>query len=159
MATPNIARAAYDAGFRGQDLLTAVAVAYAESGGNPNNYNPEVNAKGGTPPGMGSYGLWQIYRKAHPEFASWDLTDPATNARAAFSVWQHGRSPSGAQPSFWPWTTFQHGSQLKFMPRAIAEVATMGVSDAGAGTMAFFAAMGLFVGAWFFTWRHSRVGR
>jgi hypothetical protein len=151
VATPNIARLAYDAGFRGQDLLTAVAVAYAESGGDPKNYNPETAA--GTPPGMGSYGLWQIYRKAHPEFADWDLNDPATNARAAFRVWK------SAGGSFRPWSTFQHGSQLKFMPRAIAEVATMGVQEVSAGTMAFFAAMGLFVGAWFFTRRHPRTGR
>ena len=101
---------------------------------------------------MGSYGLWQIYRKAHPEFAGDDLFDPETNARAAFKVWQ------SAGRSFRPWSTFQHGSQLKFMPRAIAEVAMMG-GEASGGTLAFFGAIGMFLGAWFFARRHPRVGR
>lgn len=114
----SIAQHAANAGFTGADLITAVAVAYAESGGDPSRYNPETAA--GTPTGMGSYGLWQIYRKAHPEFAGWDLYDPAVNARAAYAVWkQAGRS-------FRPWSTFQHGSQLKYIERAQAEARSVG---------------------------------
>lgn len=99
-----IAGVAADAGFEGDDLTTAVAVALAESGGNPKAYNPEVAA--GTPEGQGSFGLWQIYRKAHPEFDGQDLTDPATNAQAAYSVYVDAGS------SFSPWSTYKNGAYL-----------------------------------------------
>jgi hypothetical protein len=86
------------AGFAGDDLTTAVSVALAESGGDPNAYNPEVAAH--APVGYGSFGLWQIYLKAHPEFQGQNLFDPALNAAAAFSVY------SNAGSSFRPWSTF-----------------------------------------------------
>jgi hypothetical protein len=100
----SIASVAATAGFQDNDLVVAVAVALAESGGNPLAYNPETAA--GTPQGRGSVGLWQIYRKAHPEFDSWDLTDPQTNANAAFSVY------SAAGQSFSPWSTFNNGAYI-----------------------------------------------
>lgn len=112
----NIADAARAAGFQGDDLVTAVAIAYAESGGDPNNYNPETAA--GTPQGLGSYGLWQVYLKAHPEFSGWDLFDPATNARAAYAVYRQ------AGNSFSPWSTFQHGSYQAFLGQAVKDVAS-----------------------------------
>lgn len=93
-----IGSVAFKAGFRDTDLIVAVAVALAESNGYVKAYNPEVKAN--TPPGRGSYGLWQIYRKAHPEFDSWDLYDPQVNANAAYSVYQ------AAGRSFHPWSTF-----------------------------------------------------
>ena len=86
------------AGFTGDDLTTAVSVALAESGGDPNAYNPEVAAH--APIGYGSFGLWQIYLKAHPEFQGQNLFDPQSNAAAAFSVY------SNAGGSFRPWSTF-----------------------------------------------------
>jgi len=124
----SIAQHAYDAGWRGDDLLTAVAVAYAESGGNPLSYNPESAAS--TPTGKGSYGLWQVYLKAHPEFAGWDLYDPATNARAAYRVWQ-------ARRSFWPWSTYQHNSHVKYLPKAAIEVAAINVGSGSAPLRSF----------------------
>ena len=69
---------ASQAGFTGDDLTTAVAIAFAESGGDP-------LAHGDTTMGAGSLGLWQIYVDAHPEFAGMNLYDPATNALAANS--------------------------------------------------------------------------
>jgi hypothetical protein len=89
------------AGFSGSDLATAVAIALAESGGNPQAYNPEAAA--GAPQGYGSFGLWQIYLKAHPEFQGQNLFDPATNAAAAYAVY------SAAGSSFSPWSTFTSG--------------------------------------------------
>lgn len=102
LSAADIAQVAANAGFSGNDLTTAVAVALAESGGNPSAYNPETAA--GTPQGQGSYGLWQIYLKAHPEFSGVDLTDPNNNANAAFSVY------SAAGSSFRPWSTFNNGA-------------------------------------------------
>ena len=91
------------AGFSGTDAITATAIALAESSGNADAYNPEVLA--GTPEGQGSYGLWQIYLKAHPEFAGENLFDPQVNASAAFAVF------SAAGNSFTPWATFKALSQ------------------------------------------------
>jgi len=96
---------ATNAGF-GPDSGTAAAVALAESGGDPSAYNPEMQAC--TPEGEGSYGLWQIYKKAHPEFACMDLTDPATNASAAFTVYSNAGG-------FHPWSTFKNGKYQEFL--------------------------------------------
>lgn len=96
----DIAQFARNSGFSGCDLVIAVAVALAESGGNARAYNPESAARGGTPQGQGSYGLWQIYEKQHPEFQGEDLFDPQKNAQAAFDVY------SAAGNSFAPWATF-----------------------------------------------------
>lgn len=104
LGIPQLVVLAGNAGFSGSDLVTAVAVALAESGGNPQAYNPETKA--GAPQGYGSFGLWQIYLKSHPEFAGSNLFDPQTNASAAFSVYR------GAGGSFGPWSTFKSGAYL-----------------------------------------------
>lgn len=96
------------AGWSGEDLATAVAIALAESGGNPNAYNPETGA--GAAQGKGSYGLWQIYLSAHPEDASGNLYDPPTNANDAYRIY------SAAGNSFSPWSTFKSGAYLAQMP-------------------------------------------
>lgn len=83
---------ALSAGFVGNDAAIAAAIAMAESGGNPSAYNTE-----------GSYGLWQVDVKFHPQYAGNPsvLFDPATNAHAAYQVWL------SAGKSFKPWTTFR----------------------------------------------------
>ncbi len=103
----SLTQLAAGAGFSGNDLDVAVAVAMAESGGNPDAYNPE-----------GSYGLWQIYLPDHPEFAGWNLFDPPTNARAAYQVY------AKAGGRFTPWSTYRPGKHgeppryLAFLPAA-----------------------------------------
>lgn len=114
LSAAQIAQYAALAGFQGSDLVTAVAVALAESGGDPNAYNPETAA--GAPTGKGSYGLWQIYLNAHPEFAGQNLNDPQTNANAAFSVY---RASGGA---FTPWSTFNSGAYASNLDAAQAAV-------------------------------------
>lgn len=116
ISAQDIATYARNAGFDGNDLVTAVAVALAESGGNSGAYNPETAAKGGTPEGQGSVGLWQIYTKKHPEFAGQDLHDPQTNANAAFSVY------SAAGQSFTPWSTYTSGKYSAYMQTATEAV-------------------------------------
>lgn len=106
MATLNIdqiTQLAYNAGFRGNDLSRAVAIALAESGiGNgqlassTTAYNPETAAH--TPIGSGSRGLWQVWGKGHPEYNNDTLYDPKVNAAAAFSLYK-------AAGGFSPWTT------------------------------------------------------
>lgn len=99
-----IAQYAYDAGFRGQALTTAVAVALAESGGDPHAHNAE--------PPDDSYGLWQVNmlgslgperRAAFHLESDAELFDPAVNARAAWSISGHGGS-------FRPWSTYTGGA-------------------------------------------------
>lgn len=112
LSPEQIAQAAHDAGFRGHDLTTAVAVALAESGGDPRAHNP-------VPPDN-SYGLWQINmigalgpdrRHQFHLDANKDLYDPETNAEAAFAI-------SGKGNSFQPWTTFTSGAYKSHLDEA-----------------------------------------
>lgn len=112
-----IASYARAAGFSGQGLIVAVAVALAESGGNPGAYNPEAAA--GTPSGSGSRGLWQVYGQAHPQYNNDTLYNPAVNAVAAYSI-------SGGGRNWRPWSTFTSGAYLRFMPDATAGVNALG---------------------------------
>ena len=106
----NIASYAKMAGFSEANLLAAVAIALAESSGNPKAYNPEIGV--GAPQGKGSYGLWQIYLNAHPEFEGLDLYDPLTNAKAAYRIYQD------AGYSFRPWSTYLSGAYTAHLSEA-----------------------------------------
>lgn len=91
------------------DRTVAVAVAMAESSGNPNAHN--------TSHGADARGLWQINvaSNAHPEYASTNLYDPMVNAQTAHAIW----SKSG----WGPWSTHNSGAYLLYMPAAAAGVA------------------------------------
>jgi hypothetical protein len=97
---------AQNAGFGGSDLDTAVAIALAESSGNAYNYNSETAA--GAPAGKGSYGLWQIYLQAHPEYTGANLYDPQTNARAAYAIFS-------AAGGFSPWSSYKSGRYQTYL--------------------------------------------
>jgi hypothetical protein len=96
-----IAQLAYNAGFRGNALNTAVAVAIAESGGNPYAYNPEKQVN--TPDGHGSRGLWQIYGFVHPKYDGEHAFDPKVNAQGAYEIYKQ----SGGK--FTAWSTYNLG--------------------------------------------------
>jgi hypothetical protein len=118
LSPAQIAQYAAAAGFTGNDLLTAVDIALAESGGNPSAYNPETAA--GAPQGQGSYGLWQIFLAAHPEFAGANLADPQTNANAAYSIY-------AVAGGFTPWSTYTSGQYGMYETPAVqAAVAAAG---------------------------------
>jgi hypothetical protein len=105
--SPNqIATYASNAGFNGNALPIAVAIALAESNGNPNAHG-DMDKGSGT----GSFGLWQIYSDAHPEFGPNFalLYNPQSNANAAYSVYVQ------AGYSFTPWTTYNSGLYLQYM--------------------------------------------
>jgi hypothetical protein len=98
-----IAGVAQQAGFSGNDLTTAVAVALAESGGNPNATHSNTN-------GSIDYGLWQINSVHSSLLQSGTWSTPSDNARMAYSVWQG---------SGWKaWTTYTSGAYLTNMGRA-----------------------------------------
>ncbi len=120
------ARAAYQAGFRGNQLVTAVAIALAESNGNPTAHNPR--------PPDDSYGLWQInyydsLRAARtalfgpPE----GLYDPYKNAQAAYKI-------SGGGKSFNPWTTYTSGKYRTYMDQAQTAVVAAGAGGSVGST-------------------------
>ena len=106
LSAAQIAVYAQSAGFVDQDLTTAVAVALAESSGNPGVVGDTTITPGG------SVGLWQINLQYHPEFAGQNLTDPQTNANAAYSIYQ------AAGNSFSPWSTFKTGAYQAYMSTA-----------------------------------------
>jgi hypothetical protein len=97
--------AARAAGFRGQNLINAVAIAGAESG-----YRNDARLVSGV---EDSRGMWQINTRAHP-WAS-NLSNPNANARAAFRVF----SQAGG---FSPWSVFSSGRYRGFLARARAAV-------------------------------------
>jgi soluble lytic murein transglycosylase-like protein len=108
LSRDEIRSAASKAGFSGDDLNIAVAVAFAESGGNPRSHNS-------TPPDN-SYGLMQINmlggmgpdRRAKFNLKSnEDLYDPDTNMRVAYGIFKG---------SGWKaWTTYTRGTYKKFL--------------------------------------------
>ena len=96
------------AGFTGDEVNIAVAIALAESGGNTLSHN--------TTPPDDSYGLWQInmYKDLGPSRRKWfgltndnELFNPYKNAKAAHMVYK---------ASGWKaWTTYTRGTYKKFM--------------------------------------------
>ncbi|MFI6029932.1 transglycosylase SLT domain-containing protein [Amycolatopsis magusensis] len=112
LSAEQIARHAREAGFSGDGLTTAVAVALAESGGDPRAHNS-------TPPDN-SYGLWQINmlgamgperRRQFGLDSNAELFDPEVNARAANKISGDGRS-------FTPWSTYTNGAYKKYLDDA-----------------------------------------
>ena len=82
LSAVDVVNAAHAGGFPDGELVTAVAIAYAESSWDPNATHH--NSDGST-----DYGLWQI-NSVHnfPELTNGQWKDPATNARLAYQVYQ-----------------------------------------------------------------------
>jgi hypothetical protein len=100
LSASQIAGYASQAGFRGNALTIAVAVALAESGGNTQAINQSDKT---------DYGLWQINIAAHPQYSPQRLlSDPLYNAQAAYQI-----SSSGSNWN--PWTTFTNGAYKNFL--------------------------------------------
>ncbi len=115
-----IADYARRAGFPEAAINTMVAIALAESRGNPEahcfNCVPGVQED--------SRGLWQINVRAHPEYASQNLSDPLTNAKAALDISRGGTK-------FTPWTTFTSGAYKKYLA---GEAAVVGAATSAINT-------------------------
>lgn len=114
----DIARHARRAGFPDDEVAIAVAVALAESAGDPSSHND-------VPPDD-SYGLWQINmlgglgperRRQFGIRSDAELLSPAVNAHAAFLVWRDARR------SWRPWSTWLHGTYRQFLDRGRAAAA------------------------------------
>ncbi|CCH33594.1 type VII secretion target [Actinosynnema sp. NPDC047251] len=128
LSPEQIARHAHDAGFRGEDLTIAVAVALAESGGDPRAHNPR--------PPDDSYGLWQINmlgslgparRRELGLSSDRELFDPRENAKAANRISGDGRS-------WTPWSTYTNGAYRKHLDEARRGVKALGRTNSGGGS-------------------------
>lgn len=125
MSVAEIAQVAREAGFSEKQIPTVVAIALAESGGNPRNrYTPEES--GGTD---NSYGLWQINMIDKPGYmlgaerrrkfglrSNEDLYNPSVNAKIAYLL-------SGGS-NFNAWTTYTKGNyktKLNFVNKQLKE--------------------------------------
>jgi hypothetical protein len=119
--SPNeIAWCATQAGWVGNDVAVAVAVALAESKGNtdalgwvPAVVNPPPGQQPKPASGNYDHGLWQISSLWHGAEllltgANW--RDPLDNAHIAFAVW------TGAGGKWTPWSTFKSGAHELLMP-------------------------------------------
>jgi hypothetical protein len=114
-----IAGYARQAGFQGPALVTATAVALAESGGRTDATH--VNSNGST-----DRGLWQLNDGAHPWVSSINWADPAANAQGAKRIYDE------AGGSFRPWVTFTSGSSVRYnLQAAQAAGAPAAVDNAG----------------------------
>lgn len=101
-----IASYAYSAGFRSNALITATAVAMAESGGNTMVVNR-----------LGCTGLMQIYIKqhikAHPSWSTKAMQQPYNNMKAAYIL-------SNSGTNWRPWAAYANGSYRKYLTSARA---------------------------------------
>jgi hypothetical protein len=101
-----VAQAAKDAGFTGNDLVIAIAVAKAESGWRPSVVSPR-NADG-----TKDCGLWQINSIHKDLLRKSSCSDPKANARMARQVWKN------AHGSWSPWYTYENSKHLPFISEA-----------------------------------------
>lgn len=135
LTVPQITGHAQAAGFRGSALTMAVAIAMAESGGDP----AAIGDVDRPHKGCRSYGLWQI--NVCPQGTSggnnrgipWrenpqSLLDPAVNARAAFEM-------SGGGNNYKPWTTWTSGAANRLLGTVSDALAAAGGPVEPGGTV------------------------
>jgi hypothetical protein len=123
-----VVRYAMLAGFRGDALITAVAVAKAESGFDANAAGDAAlaDSKWGL-----SLGLWQI-RSLNDEYGTGKtrdatkLKDPAFNARSAYAI-------SGGGKNFKPWSVYTNNRYRQHLTAATVAVRVAG-GGAGRGS-------------------------
>lgn len=115
----HIVDAARDAGFTGENLIIAVAVALAESGGDPRAVSPPNTV--GKAAGSRDHGLWQINDYYH-SFDKVLIYNAEYNAKQAFRIFTAGPPRN----SWNPWSTYRNGAYRKWMEtaRSAVEVST-----------------------------------
>lgn len=127
------AAVAYNAGFRGDDLITMVAIAKGESSWNPNAIGDQQLQSDLWGP---SYGLWQVRSLQPDKFnpnASYlpdryrdgsRLRDPKYNAEAAFALYTTSKNRNDSH-RFNQWTVYTEGTYKNFLvesKKAVYEV-------------------------------------
>lgn len=114
----HVASVARVAGWSGGDLVTAVAIAYAESGW-------DDTARGGpNSNGTYDYGLWQINDIHKP--TQTEKTNSVANGQRAYRIYKE------AGNSFKPWATYNDGTykrHLGLAQEAVKELSGMSLSE------------------------------
>ena len=112
--------AARGAGFRGENLVRAVAIAGAESRYNAKAQNLKYPDH--------SIGLWQINQLAHKGRFGSDsaLKNPLKNAKAAFALFR--------SPGFRPWSTWPGAAQGYMAKARAAVLGSRGKAGGGGGS-------------------------
>ena len=116
MSPQERAQVAYQAGFRGQALVDAVAISMAEGDNGEINNNPSTGDYSVGPWQINYYGGLGAARTAKYGPASTLANDPQKNAAAAFDL-------SGGGSNFAPWSTYKSGAYKKFLGAAAAAAA------------------------------------
>lgn len=119
LSSSQLTSIAQSAGFTGAGLATIVAIALAESGGNP-------AIRGGQDPR--DRGVLQINSYWHPEVSDACAFDPACAFKAAFGISSNGTN-------FSQWTTFQNGAYKSHLSSAqqATSVTSSATSQAASG--------------------------
>jgi hypothetical protein len=115
LSANQVADCAYRAGFRGQALTTAVAVALAESGGRTRIRGDTTITDGTYGPSVGLWqirSLWEDHGTGRQRDGQANL-DPATNARHAWQISHHGTS-------WHDWAAYTNGAYRAHLPVAQA---------------------------------------
>ncbi len=108
-----VAQVVLDVGWKGEDAVTAVALALAASGGDPTLGGPD-----GESLGQWGVGLWQLSVLRYPGVAKYDLTIPHVAARAAHALFL-------VTEGLWDWCPAWPGELYQeYVSRARAAVAT-----------------------------------
>lgn len=114
LTVDQVAVHAYRAGFRGQGLVTAVAVSGAETGGSFDaDLNSPPNHTSGPDNGSIDRGLWQLNSYWHREVSNADAHDPDAAARAAYRI-------SNGGTNWRAWSTYNSGAYKKYRGEAIS---------------------------------------
>lgn len=105
------AQTAYDAGFRGNALVVAVAIAGAESGWRAD----ASNSTGNEPAGSVDRGMWQLNSHWHSEVSDECAYAPRCAAKAVYRI-------SAAGLDWSQWVTYTSGAYSSHLPAAQAAV-------------------------------------
>lgn len=111
------------AGFQGNDAVTATAIALAESAGITNNslFTPGSGA---------SVGLFQVTAGSSGGYSIQALTDPLTNAKQALALYNEPASGGGTR-GFEPWTTYNTGAYKQYLSQATQAAFQWGADQSG----------------------------
>jgi hypothetical protein len=121
-----VAKYAFNAGFRGQDLVIAVAIAKAES-----SWNPTLTYQNTDSHRSVDKGLFQMNDYWNKDaFALGDWRDPQINAHMAKKAFD-GRKAYDTN-GWKDWTTYNKGRYLVHVPKAVTAVNTFYASDPNA---------------------------
>lgn len=112
-----IAKYARAAGFSGSGLVISIAVALAESGGNPSAQGINRNSAGQIT--SVDRGLWQINSVYHREVTDGCAYNPSCSAGAAFKI-------SGGGSNWTPWSTYTSGRYRAFTAQANSAATSIG---------------------------------